>query len=574
MSSIIQELSTVVELLNERSLLTPNRIAFTYREGDHESMLTYHDLAVRSKRVAASIALVSKPGDRVGLLHASGFEFVVSFFACLYSRTVVVPLEIPKPSENLFKMQSAVAMAGISVIVTSSPVLEHVTNLMDEEEGLSSLHWLSIDEMDDIPFVAMEANPHEAAFVQFTSGTTSTSKGVVLSHDNLLHNVRNVSRKHGLTENDSAVIWLPLYHNLGLIGGVLAPLYAGLPVHLISPQEVLRRPALWLEIISEKRATVSGGPNFAFDLCLAHVTSEELQRLDLSSWEIAFSGAEPVRSRTIEGFAQKFAAAGFRRNAFYPCYGLAESTLIVSGGTREDNPKLLHCDPAALEQNRVEEATVDLEEARTLVGCGQPVDEQDLVIVDAKTNNVLPENAIGEIWLRSRSVALGYLNDEQRTSETFDQILASGEGDYMRTGDTGFLRDGELYIVGRLKNLLIVRGKNFYANDLEAYVQSLHPAFHAGAAFSVEAEEEERIVILQEIEGELEGQARETILRSIKQGLVSQYGIAPHDIVLVASGTLPRTVSGKIKHYDCKARYLGGELEVLGGQQAIGGTTR
>lgn len=568
MSSIIHESKTVVELLNERSLLTPERIALTYREGGQEVALTYRELANRAKQVAASIAMLSRPGDRVGLLHASGLEFVISFFACLYSRAVVIPLEIPKPTQDLGKIRTAVKMAGIGVIMTSAAVLDHVAELMEEDEHLALLHWLAVDELDDIPYVAMDASPHEAAFVQFTSGTTSASKGVVLSHDNLLHNVRNVSRKHGLTGQDSAVIWLPLYHNLGLIGGILAPLYAGLPVHLTNPQDVLRRPALWLEMLTEKQATVSGGPNFAFDLCVAHVKPEELAGLDLSRWQIAFSGAEPVRSRTIEAFTRKFAPVGFRRHAFYPCYGLAESTLIVSGGTREAEPVILHCDSAGLEHNQIAEVSATAEGARALVGCGQPAEEQDLVIVDADTRQVLPENTVGEIWLRSRSVALGYLHDEERTAETFDQVLADGEGDFMRTGDTGFLRDGELFIVGRLKNLLIVRGKNFYASDLEAYVQSLDPSFRAGAIFAVDTDSEEQIVILQEVDGEPDSGEREELQRKIRHGLVSQYGIAVQDIVLVNAETLPRTVSGKIKHYECKASYVAGGLTVFADSNA------
>ncbi|KGE17189.1 fatty acyl-AMP ligase [Paenibacillus wynnii] len=562
MSSIIHELKTVVDLLNERSQSTPDRIAFTFKDGDNVSQLTYRELAVRSKMIAASIMMITKPGDRVALLHASGLEFIVSFFACLYSRTVVVPLEIPKPSESLARPQHAVRVTGAQVILTSRKVLDYITTLLDEEDDLSLLHWVTVDELNEIPYISQEADKHAAAFIQFTSGTTSQSKGVILTHDNLLHNVENVSRKFALSAQDEAVIWLPLYHNLGLIGGVLAPLYAGFPVHLVSPQEILRRPALWLEMITEKKATVSGAPNFAFDLCLAHVKPEDCAKIDLSSWEIAFCGGESVRSRTVEGFVRKYAPYGFQRSTFYPCYGLAESTLIVSGGVRGCDPVILHCDPAHLEQNLVTEV-MESPESRTLVSCGSPVSDQDIVVVDTGTLTELPENAIGEIWLRSRSIAKGYLNDKLRTDETFEHTLANGDGGYMRTGDTGFLRDGYLYLVGRIKNLLIIRGKNFYANDLEAYIQSFHSGFLAGAVFSMESEDEERVIVLQEMDGELTSSERESMIRNIRQGLAGNYGFSPFDVVLVASNSLAKTVSGKVKHYDCKLAYLAGELSAL-----------
>ncbi|KAI7246043.1 hypothetical protein KC345_g12120, partial [Hortaea werneckii] len=222
-------------------------------------------------------------------------------------------------------------------------------------------------------------------------------------------------------------------------------------------------------MITEKQATISGGPNFAYDLCLAHVDPEAGEPLNLASWDIAFCGSEPVRTRTVEGFSRKFAPYGLKRSTMYPCYGLAESTLIVSGGGRYEEPVVLHCDPAELDQNLVVEVPQSAD-SRALVSCGKPVDDQDIVIVEAGTRTGLPENAVGEVWLRSRSIATGYLNDRQRTAETFEHVLDNGDGGYMRTGDTGFLRDGELYIVGRIKNLLIVRGKNFYSNDLEAYI--------------------------------------------------------------------------------------------------------
>ncbi|MCL6604778.1 MAG: fatty acyl-AMP ligase [Paenibacillus sp.] len=562
MSSIIHELKTVVDLLNERSHSTPDRIAFTYKDGDTESQLTYRELTIRSKKIAATIGMIAKPGDRVALLHASGLEFIVSFFACLYSRTVVVPLEMPKPSESLTRAQHAVRATGAQVILTSRKVLDYVSSLLEEEEELALIDWITVDELNEVPFIYQDADKHEAAFIQFTSGTTSQSKGVILTHDNLLHNVENVYHKFALSAQDIGVIWLPLYHNLGLIGGVLAPLYAGFPVHLVSPQEILRRPALWLEMITSKKATVSGAPNFAFDLCLAHVKPEDSGNIDLSSWELAFCGGEPVRSRTIEGFVRKFSPYGFQRNIFYPCFGLAESTLIVSGGVRASEPVILHCDPESLEQNHVT-VVPESPKSRALVSCGSPVPDQDILIVDTGTKSELPENVIGEIWLRSRSIAKGYLNDKLRTDETFEHVLANGDGGYMRTGDTGFLRDGNLFLVGRIKNLLIIRGKNFYANDLEAYIQSFHSDFLAGAVFSIESEDEERVVVLQEVDGELSGSEHESIIRNIRQGLASNYGFSPHDVVLVAANSLAKTVSGKIKHYECKIAYIAGNLSLF-----------
>lgn len=570
MSSIVHEMKTVVDLLDERSRLNPERTAFTYRDGDKETVLTYRELALQSKKQAASLTSFTRPGDKVALLHNSGLQFIISFFACLYSRTVVVPLEIPKPSENLMRLRHAARLSGAQAVLTTGAVLDHISSLLDDEEELAVLQWIAVDDLPDIPLLRQEADRHDPAFIQFTSGTTSTSKGVILTHDNLLHNVGNVTRKFELSEQDIAVIWLPLYHNMGLIGGVLAPIFAGFPVHLTSPQEILRRPALWLEMITEKQASISGGPNFAYDLCLAHVDPEAGRPLNLASWDIAFCGSEPVRTRTVEGFTRKFAPYGLKRSTLYPCYGLAESTLIVSGGGRYEEPVILHCDPDSLDKNRVVEVPQS-SDSRTLVSCGRPVEDQDIVIVDAAARTELPENAIGEIWLRSRSIAMGYLNDRQRTAETFEHVLDNGDGGYMRTGDTGFLRDGELYIVGRIKNLLIVRGKNFYSNDLEAYIQTLHGGFQAGAVFSVDSEDEEWVIVLQELDGELAFPEQEALVRHIRQQLTATYGFSPYTVVLVAPGSLPKTVSGKVKHYDCKSAYLSGRLTPYTAESAAAG---
>jgi acyl transferase domain-containing protein len=361
------------------------------------------------------------------------------------------------------------------------------------------------------------------------------------------------------------VSWLPLFHDMGLIGNVLQALYVGVPCILMAPAAFLQQPLRWLQAISHYRATTSGAPNFAYDLCVSKITPEQRASLDLSSWTVAFNGAEPVRADTLDRFTTAFAPCGFRREAFYPCYGMAEATLFVSGGLPSDPPLLYQVDRVALEQNRVIAATD--EQARTLVSCGRSWLDQQLVIVDPESRSACPPGQVGEIWVAGPSVAQGYWNRPEQTQETFQAYLADGHaGPFLRTGDLGHLQDGELFITGRLKDLMIIRGRNHHPQDIELTVEQSHPALRAGcgAAFAIEIEGSEQLVVAQEVRrDQLRKLDTEDVIGAIRQAIAEQHELQVHTVLLLKTNSIPRTSSGKIQRHACRAGFLSGGLNIL-----------
>jgi 8-amino-7-oxononanoate synthase len=403
------------------------------------------------------------------------------------------------------------------------------------------------------------------AFLQYTSGSTGTPKGVVLNHANLLHNSALIAHAFEHTRTGLGVFWLPSYHDMGLIGGILQPMYYGRPNVLMSPMSFLQRPFRWLQAITKYHGTAAGGPNFAYDLCVQKVTPEQRAELDLSSWTLAFNGAEPVRPETIERFAKTFEPCGFRRDAFYPCYGLAESTLIVSGGFKASPPVIRSFDAEALENHRATEVLPDEEGARELVGCGGSLLDQRVLIVDPEALTSVPDDRIGEIWVAGPSVAGGYWRRPEESKHTFGACLKdTGEGPFLRTGDLGFLLDGELFVTGRLKDLIIIRGLNHYPQDIERTVEQCHPGLRAssGAACTVEIEGRERLVIVQEIERRKDQEAP-AMFEAIRRGVAAEHELQVEAIVLLAAGSIPKTSSGKIQRHACRQGFLEGALETV-----------
>jgi acyl-CoA synthetase (AMP-forming)/AMP-acid ligase II len=362
------------------------------------------------------------------------------------------------------------------------------------------------------------------------------------------------------------VIWLPLYHDMGLIGGVLQPLYGGFPVVLMSPVDFLQKPVRWLKAISHYRATTSGGPNFAYDLVQRKVTSQQIASLDISSWQLAFTGAEPVRAETLSKFADTFEPCGFREPAFYPCYGMAETTLIVSGGEKKATPVVCQVDKLALEQNQII-ITEKEEDSRQIIGCGKSLSGLQIAIADTQSSIALPDNRVGEIWISGSSVAQGYWNQPGETQATFNSYLAdTGEGPFLRTGDLGFLRDGELFVTGRIKDTIIIRGQNYYPQDIELTVAQSHPALrpYCGAAFAIDLDNSERLVIVQELERSYLRKLDVTeVVESIRQAVTAEHNLSIYATVLVKTGSIPKTSSGKIQRHACKAGFLTGTLNVI-----------
>jgi acyl-CoA synthetase (AMP-forming)/AMP-acid ligase II len=407
------------------------------------------------------------------------------------------------------------------------------------------------------------ADSGAVAFLQYTSGSTASPKGVTITHGNLMVNVRMIRQAFDLSEAPVGVGWLPLFHDMGLVGNVLGTAYVGGHLVLMPPAAFLQRPARWLEAVARYRATVSGGPDFAYDLCARKVTPAERAGLDLSGWAVAFTGAEPVRPETLDRFTSAFGTCGFRRKAFFPCYGLAEATLLVTAGPAASGPRVLAVSRRALEQDRVSEAGA---EARSVVSCGGPAEGGRVAIVDPSTSTPCPTGRVGEVWVGGSHVAAGYWEKPAETEVTLRAHLAdTGEGPFLRTGDLGFLRDGELFVTGRLKDLIIIRGANHYPEDLEVTAGRSHPALRpqGGAAFAVEAAGEVRVVVAHEVERGAERSDLGPVLRAVRRTVTEEHDVAVHAVLLLRAGAIPRTSSGKVRRHACAAAFAAGELDVL-----------
>jgi 8-amino-7-oxononanoate synthase len=401
--------------------------------------------------------------------------------------------------------------------------------------------------------------------LQYTSGSTSQPKGVMLSHANLMANVHAIHQAFGVRSGDSSVFWLPMYHDMGLVGGVLVPLFAGATNVSISPATFLQSPITWLAAISKYRATISGGPNFAYDLCIRKITDEQRATLDLSSWALAFVGAEPIEAATLERFATAFAPCGFKPGAFYPCYGLAEATLMVSGSRRGSGATIGTFSDTALTENRVEPVPRDGPQARRLVACGSPVGDLRVVIVDPHSCAEAAPGRVGEIWVAGASVGQGYWHKPGQTRRSLDARLSdTGEGPFLRTGDLGFMDDGQLSVTGRLDDLIIVRGLNRYPQDIEATARGSHPLLESGygAAFVTDDHGPQRLVLVQEVarKGTVDFAS---VLDAVRSAVLDEHGLALDAVVLVRNGTIPRTSSGKVQRHACRAAFLAGELKAL-----------
>ncbi len=587
------DVSTLVDLLAYRANHQPNQTAYTFlQDADTETgKLTYQELDQRARAIATQLQEQNLAGLRALLLYPSGLEFVAAFFGCLYAGVVAVPAYPPRRNQNLSRLQAIITNAQAAIALTTSPLLKDIETRFAEDPELAHLSWLATDSLaldQAIAWKKPDITSDTLAFLQYTSGSTGTPKGVMVSHGNLLHNSSLIHNCFADTPESRGVSWLPPYHDMGLIGGVLQPLYVGAPMMLMPAVAFMQKPFRWLEAISRFQATTSGGPNFAYDLCMRKITPEQIERLDLSHWKLAFTGAEPVRAQTLEKFAETFAPCGFRREAFMPSYGMAEVTLMVSGGLKSTAPVIRHLDGSALERNQTVFVDGDRDGTRTLVGCGQNQLDQKILIVNPETRIPCAANQIGEVWVSGPSVAQGYWNRAEETQQAFhayladsgagaesdnsdqgsdsDQGLDSDKGPFLRTGDLGFLQEGELFITGRIKDVIIIRGQNHYPQDIELTVEKSHPALRlgCGAAFTVEVKGKERLVIVQEVERSyLRSLNVKEVVGDICQAVAAEHALQVYAAVLVKTGSIPKTSSGKIQRHACRAGFLAGSLTVV-----------
>ncbi|NTX16598.1 amino acid adenylation domain-containing protein [Myxococcus sp. CA056] len=570
------ENATLVDVCRARAVSQPTDSIFTFVDEEGEHTVTYAELDAQVRAVAARLQQEMAPGDRALLMYSPGREYVVGFLACLYAGVVAVPAyppDVMRLGRTLPRLQALVADCGARVALTTSGISELVGPLTEGLEDLRALRWLSTDTVplsEAASWRDAGVRDDTVAFLQYTSGSTGSPRGVVLAHRQLMHNCELISRGFDAKPDPRFVSWLPPYHDMGLIGGIVHPLFRDMHASLMAPLFFLQRPMRWLEIISRHGGTVSGGPNFAFDLCVRKSTPEERAALDLSRWEVAFCGAEPVRAETMDRFAEAFAPAGFRRHALYPCYGLAEGTLIVTGRQRvAERPVELVVKSFSREGLERGEARAPehADAGAVLVGSGEVLGAQELRVVDPQTREPKAPGQVGELWVRGPSIAEGYWQRPEETERDFRGRLAgTGEGPFLRTGDLGIVEGGEVFVTGRLKDVLILRGRNLYPQDLELTVERGHPALRpgCGVAFSVEAEGEERLVIVQEVSGKAaEGGIIDEALARIRATLVEEHGVAAHAVVLITSGSLPKTSSGKVQRRVTKQAFLTDGLEVV-----------
>ena len=574
-------IATIVDVLRLRAETQRDEIAYRFlADGEEErDTLTYGELYRRARQVAGELQKQSAVGQRALLLDSSEADYIVAFCGCLCAGVIAVPIYAPRVNKKgNARVESVVADAQPSVVLTTGAGSPAVRDVVAASAG-EQVKWIDTNALPvdgDELWTPPAVSGTDIAFLQYTSGSTAAPKGVMVSHANILHNERMIQNAFDTTPGSVIVGWLPLYHDMGLIGNVLQPLFAGVPCILMSPVAFLQRPLRWLQAISRYQATTSGGPNFAYELCMRKIRPEDRAGLDLSSWRVAFNGAEPVRLETVNRFAAQFADCGFRRAAFVPCYGLAEATLFVSGGLDPNGVTAVNygVNGDAKNGGSGNGAKISRKQDKLLVACGRPPGEQTVRIVSPDSLRQCSAGDVGEIWISGPSVAQGYWRKAKETEETFNaRIPEIDEGPFLRTGDLGFLKDGHLFITGRLKDLLIIRGQNYYPQDIELTVEQSHPILQpgSGAAFSVEIEGEERLVVVQEVvvrkdpESIVQSDLDEldALIKLISRNIVAGHELQAFAIVLIRRGTIPKTSSGKIRRHACRDAFLNRELYVL-----------
>lgn len=584
---------SLVQRLRMRADRQTDRRGYTFLlNGETESeTLTYGELDHRSREIAVLLQRAVDRGDRVLLLYPPGLDFVAAFFGCLYAGVIAVPAYPPQPARperSLPRLRAIAGEAGIRAVLSTEDVADKLAPLFQNAAELARLPLLATDhyglEAADT-WQEPHLEPETIAFLQYTSGSTAAPKGVMVSHENILHNLACIQEATKRDTNTVLISWLPTYHDMGLFAGALFPLFKGCPSYLMSPVSFLQRPVRWLQAISRFGGTNSGGPDFAYELCVQRTTAEQRRGLDLSSWRIAYNGAEPIRPETLDHFAQTFRECGFRRSALYPVYGLAESTVFVSARQLSDAPACTASAAGSPDAFPTTAAANPQQAAGARVSCGTPGFGMHVVIADPDRRTPLPEGQIGEIWVRGPSVARGYWNRIEETEQTFRAFLAnSNQGPFLRTGDLGYLLGGELFVTGRIKDLIIIRGHNHYPQDIERTVESSHAEIRSkcSAAVAVPTGDGERLVIVAEVDrrrdaagarrrgsdpsglpARAERDELDEIIMTIRQSIAEQHELQTYAVSLLPRGGIPKTSSGKIQRHACRDAFLAGTLDAL-----------
>jgi acyl-CoA synthetase (AMP-forming)/AMP-acid ligase II/acyl carrier protein len=552
----VSDVTNFVELLRARATCQSDRIAFEYLRADgiRGRTLTYAALDLAARAVSRLLLEAGLSGQHIMVAYPNSLEYVTALFGCFYAGVTAIPFYPARGSNMISRFDSICADAGVKAVLAGPVFSNELRAHSVGRSGAGGVKWLETTlaprwlpdvYSDDSIFVQAQA------VIQYSSGSTDAPKGVVLTHANLWHNEQVIQRAFGVTENSVVVNWVPLHHDMGLVGGILHSIFAGARCLLMSPATMLQQPVRWLRIISNHRHVVSGGPNAVYDLCVDRVRPEDRAGLDLSGWEIAFNGSEPVRWETLERFSEAYRPYGFRAEAFRPCYGLAEATLMVTAKSDASAP--IHCRG---------------EDGHRIVSCGVTDPDEIVVVVDPRNRQPVPAGTIGEIWVAGPSVAQGYWNRPVETERTFHAELAeSSERRFLRTGDLGFLAGSQLFVSGRIKDLIIVNGQNVYPQDVEYVVAESHASLcrNAGAFFSVELHGQQRLVLVHEVEHALSANQVNEVIGSIRRAVTAKTNLIVDGVALVNRGAIPRTTSGKIRRNACRSSFLNGSLELIGG---------
>ncbi|WP_372365777.1 fatty acyl-AMP ligase [Candidatus Uabimicrobium sp. HlEnr_7] len=604
------QVTNLVDLLCKRGELHPEKLAFKFlRDGENDTVdITYGELDQQAKAIAAFLQKAGMANKRVLLLYPSCIEYISAFFGCLYAGAIAIPAYPPDPmrlSKTLPRLQTILDDAECSMILTSSQVLSFFKKIALAQSignipilgklgkkissrfdfpniDMKTIEWLPTDNIDQklhrdwqYPDISSET----IAFLQYTSGSTGDPKGVILTHGNLLHNQKFIAEY--FDECSVVISWLPLYHDMGLIGKIMQPIYCGGHCVFMSPLHFLQKPIRWLQAISKYKGTTSCAPNFAYDLCVRKVRPEQKKELDLSSWIVAGNGAEVIQKNSLDNFYECFKECGFQEKSHLPCYGLAEASLIASGIKCKEYPRISYFNKNDLLSNTVTSCNAEDKESTALVSCGTTQEEQQIIIVNRNTFELCSEKVIGEVWLRGPSVSQGYWNKPEISKEIFGARPANCEGEekFLRTGDLGFLHNGDLYITGRVKDLIIIAGSNYYPQDIERTIEDSHPAVRKGcvAAFSCLFDNEEKLVVVLEVKDVLADTGRiknilsknkdkypiDDVSKKIRRAINENHQLAVKDIVLLPPRTISKTSSGKIQRNACKQNYLQNKLPRL-----------
>lgn len=553
---------TITDLLDRRAAAQPDSVAFTFlRDGEEVGeTMTFLQLQQRSLALAQQLASRHTVGSRAILLDPLGLDFFVGFFASLYSGLVPVPVNVPSRQRGMQQLRSVTYDCKAACLLSSKPLLQKLSKLLESDLGVSSLARIAIDDAPAAPshgWAPFVSSSKDLALLQYTSGTTGVPRGVMVTHANMLHNQQQIEHSFGHDRNTVVASWLPLFHDMGL-GTALQGIWLGVHVVLMSPSAFVQKPLRWLNAVSRYRASFSGGPDFAYELCVRQIDLGECANLDLSCWTGAFNGSEPVRATTVERFISRFAPYGFPRSGHRPVYGLAEATLLVSADGPGEPPVVRHfATPAPEGKGESRQGS------RTRVSCGRPWLGTRIVIVDPETLQICRPGREGEIWVGGQSVCAGYWEKPGESEAVFRAKTADGDGPFLRTGDLGFMECGGLYITGRLKDLIIIRGENHYPQDIEATVSECHPSLEPQrcAAFAVEGEDGEQLVIVQEVRRTaLRRLDADDVFRAIRGAVSRGHSLHTAAIVLIRPATLPRTSSGKVQRRLCARAFLAKSL--------------